>query len=76
MGCIYHFKIVDDGPDIRYMLIQEDLNHQRIRLEGFEYKFNTRIVQDIRIQRKNTSLNRELEIIAQFRAYVKEWEFR
>ena len=72
MGCVYHFKIVDDGPDVRYMLIEEDLDYPRIRLEGFEYKFNTRIVQDVRVSRKNHSMNKGNAIISQFRKYVEE----
>ena len=72
MGCVYHFKIVDDGPDVRYMLIEEDLDYPRIRLEGFEYKFNTQLVQDVRVSRKNHSMNKGNEIISQFRKYVEE----
>lgn len=72
MGCVYHFKIVDDGPDVRYMLIEEDLNYPRIRLEGFEYKFNTRLVQDVRVSCKNHSMNKGNAIISQFRKYVEE----
>ena len=69
---IYHFKIVKNGPTVRYMLVRENTQLPRTRIENCQYHFNTEIVQDILVPVSKNSMNTSIKIINNFRKYVRD----